>query len=320
MTTPTPSSPPHDGPPARVVVVGSTNADLLARVAAHPAPGETVLGESMDVLPGGKGANQAVAAARLGSPTALVGAVGDDAFAEPALAGLREAGVDLSALAVRSGTTGIALVTVAADGENSIVVIPGVNATVDADAVRAHHDVVAHAAVVVLQGEIPRSGIEQAARATRGRLVVNLAPVIDVDPDVLLAADPLVVNEHEAALVARALGASDGAPDGAGTDEAVVTALLARGVRSVVMTLGPRGALVGARDLLVPVPSPRVDAVDTTGAGDAFVGALAHGLAAGDDLVTAARFAARVGAFAVRSVGAQSSYPGRADELPEVTA
>nr|WP_171783100.1 ribokinase [Isoptericola halotolerans] len=318
---------PHDGPHARVVVVGSTNADLLARVAAHPAPGETILGERLDVLPGGKGANQAVAAARLGSPTALVGAVGDDAFAEPALAGLREAGVDLSALAVRTGRTGVALVSVSADGENSIVVIPGVNATVDADAVRAHHDVIGRAAVVVLQGEIPRAGIEEAARAARGRLVVNLAPVIDVDTEVLLAADPLVVNEHEAALVAHALGAADGSGNGAaapaaedGSDEAVVTALLARGVPSVVMTLGARGALVGAGDLLEQVPTPRVDAVDTTGAGDAFVGALAHGLAGGDDLVTAARLAARVGAYAVRSVGAQSSYPGLGDELPEVTA
>ncbi|WP_277212648.1 ribokinase [Isoptericola croceus] len=321
MTATTPAAPPPDGPHA-VVVVGSTNADLLARVGVHPAPGETILGERMDVLPGGKGANQAVAAARLGSPTALVGAVGDDAFAEPALAGLREAGVDLSALAVRSGATGVALVAVAADGENSIVVIPGVNATVDADAVRAHRDVVGAAAVVVLQGEIPRSGIEEAARATRGRLIVNLAPVIDVDADVLLAADPLVVNEHEAALVAAALGAADGATPATedGSDEAVVTALLARGVRSVVMTLGARGALVGAGDLLEQVPTPCVDAVDTTGAGDAFVGALAHGLASGDDLVTAARFAARVGAYAVRSVGAQSSYPGLGDELPEVTA
>jgi ribokinase len=183
----------------------------------------------------------------------------------------------------------------------------------------------AGAAVVVLQGEIPRSGIEAAARTARGRLVVNLAPVVDVDESVLLRADPLVVNEHEAELAARMLGVApslspsvDPVETTADGEEAVVRGLLARGVRSVVLTVGPRGALVGQGDDVVHVPSPRVHAVDTTGAGDAFVGALARGLAAGDGLVDAARTAARVGAFAVRSPGAQASYPGPGDELPQV--
>ncbi|WP_448060478.1 ribokinase [Cellulomonas hominis] len=305
-----------------VVVVGSVNVDLLVQVDEHPTPGETVLGRSLSVLPGGKGANQAVAAARLGARTALVGAVGTDQFAEPALAGLRAAGVDLGALAVVDGQTGVALVTVDAAGENDIVVIPGVNATTDAAAVARREDLVAGAAVVVVQGEVPRSGTEAAARIARGRLVVNLAPVIAVDRAVLVAADPLVVNEHEAALVLRAL---DGDPEAevpvlAGPEDEVrvAAALLAHGIRSVVLTVGARGALVVDARGAVRVPSARVTAVDTTGAGDAFVGALAHRLAAGDDLVTAARFAARVGAFAVQAAGAQPSYPTAADDLPQV--
>ena len=361
------------GPPAAhgrtgVVVVGSVNADLLTTVDQHPRPGETVLGRTLDVLPGGKGANQAVAAAQLGAQTALVGAVGSDQFAEPALAGLRAAGVDLGAVTAVEGSTGVAQVTVSADGENAIVVIPGANASVDDVVVDAYAELVGEAAVVVVQGEIPRTGIEAAARHTQGRLVVNLAPVVDVDREVLLAADPLVVNEHEAALVLAMLDASSGpveaassgtpssgaeVPDGVATgssttgkattgsapeetepedtavetdrgtaddEQRVVDALLAHGVPSVVLTVGARGALVVDGSGTTLVPSPRVEAVDTTGAGDAFVGALAYRLSEGDGLVEAARLAARVGAYAVRGSGAQPSYPWAGDPLPETIA
>ncbi|MFD6177658.1 MULTISPECIES: ribokinase [unclassified Isoptericola] len=304
--------------PATVVVVGSANADLLARTTVHPAPGETVLGRDLQVLPGGKGANQAVAAARLGARVAFVGAVGDDEFAQAATSGLRDAGVDLSGLVVVPGGTGVAVVTVAADGENAIVVVPGANAAVDAAQVRRHADLLAAAAVVVLQGEIPRDGIEEAARLAGGRVVVNLAPVIDVDAAILRRADPLVVNEHEAH---GALGLLERGAPAAGaelTDEDVVGALRRLGVPSVVLTRGAQGALVAGPgvDGVVVVSSPRVDAVDTTGAGDAFVGALAGELAWGRGLVDAARLAARVGAFAVRGSGAQPSYPRVGDELP----
>lgn len=366
------------GPPAAhgrtgVVVVGSVNADLLTTVDQHPRPGETVLGRTLDVLPGGKGANQAVAAAQLGAQTALVGAVGSDQFAEPALAGLQAAGVDLGAVTAVEGSTGVAQVTVSADGENAIVVIPGANASVDDVVVDAYAELVGGAAVVVVQGEIPRTGIEAAARHTQGRLVVNLAPVVDVDREVLLAADPLVVNEHEAALVLAMLDASSGlgeaassgtassgaeVPDSVATasattgdattgeattgsapeetepeetavetdrdtaddEQRVVDALLAHGVPSVVLTVGARGALVADGSGTTLVPSPRVEAVDTTGAGDAFVGALAYRLSEGDGLVEAARLAARVGAYAVRGSGAQPSYPWAGDPLPEPVA
>jgi ribokinase len=303
---------------SRVVVVGSVNADLLTQVAVHPAPGETVLGRSMSVLAGGKGANQAVAAARLGAEVAFVGAVGDDSFAGPATAGLRAAGVDLSALATVPGPTGIALVTVSADGENSIVVISGANAAVAADTVSAHAATLAGADVVVLQGEIPRAATETAARLARGRVVLNLAPVIELSADVVRRADPLVVNEHEARLALSHLGG----PDVPGDDHAAAArALTSAGVTSVVITLGSAGAVVATRSgegEVATVPSPKVSAVDTTGAGDAFVGALASRLAAGDGLLDAARLAARVGAYAVTGVGAQSSYPSSTDALPEV--
>lgn len=312
--TPTPSAPvPH---PSSVVVVGSVNADLLTRTEVHPAPGQTVLGRDLRVLPGGKGANQAVAAARLGARVTFVGAVGDDEFADPATSGLREAGVDLDRLAVVPGGTGVAVVTVAADGENSIVVIPGANAAVGSDAVRRHADLLAAADVVVLQGEIPRDGIETAAGLARGRVVVNLAPVIDVDPEVLRHADPLVVNEHEAHGALGLLSGAGAVGEGL-ADQDVVARLRAAGVPSVVLTRGAQGALVaGADDDCVAVPSPRVEAVDTTGAGDAFVGALAAELARGSALADAARLAVRVGAFAVRGSGAQPSYPWAGDDLP----
>jgi ribokinase len=219
------------------------------------------------------------------------------------------------------GPTGSAIVTVSADGENSIVVIAGANAAVAAETVSAHAATVAGADVVVLQGEIPRAATETAARLARGRVVLNLAPVIELSADVVRRADPLVVNEHEARLALSLLGGPDVPED---DHAAAARALTEAGVTSVVITLGSAGALVAARSgqgevvVVTTVPSPKVSAVDTTGAGDAFVGALASRLAAGDELLDAARLAARVGAYAVTGTGAQSSYPSSTDALPEV--
>lgn len=298
-----------------IVVVGSVNADLVVRVPAHAAPGETVLADSMTVLPGGKGANQAVVAARLGGDVALVGAVGTDAFAATALRGLRRAGVDLTAVATVPGPTGVAMVSVDDDGENVIVVVPGANGSVDAAAVQRHAGLVAGAAVVVLQGEIPTAGSEAAARAATGRVLLNLAPVVPVVREVLALADPLVVNAGEAwRLLTEA-----GRPVPEGEPFAVVEELSELGPRSVVLTLGGAGAVVldGADgDGPVAVPSPAVDVADTTGAGDAFVGALAWRLAEGDALADAVGTAVRVGAFSVTTDGAQPSFPTADDELP----
>ena len=311
-------------PTGTVVVVGSLNVDQVVTVDRHPAPGETLVATSFALLPGGKGANQAVAAARRGAPTVMVGSVGRDGAAQVATSLLADSGVDVTHVSAVDVPTGLATVTVDRTGENTIVVVPGANASTGAEAVLAASDTVASAAVVVLQGEVPADGIAAAATAATGRVLLNLAPVVPVGRQVVLAADPLVVNEHEAALVLAQLVPGTAVP---ADEAALVGALRSLGIRSVVVTLGARGALVsdgehddaaGDRPVVVAVPSPRVTAVDSSGAGDAFVGALAAGLAAGEPLLEAARQAVRVGAFAVQGVGTQPSYPTLDDELPRV--
>ena len=296
-----------------IVVVGSINADLMVTVERHPAPGETVPGTGGTISPGGKGANQALAAALMGGDVALIGAVGDDDNAHLALRYLKEAGVNLEHVATRGDVTGLAVVAVDARGENNIIVIPGANGEVDSAILADAADIIENAEVVVLQGEIPVETIAEAARMTKGQLVVNLAPV----------------NEYEGELaleLLREAGIAEGT-DGAGANAADTTAdtagfvalakaLLAAGVPSVVMTIGAGGAVIATAEGTVTVPSPEVKVVDTTGAGDAFVGALATRLAAGDSLEDAARFAVRMGAAACTKAGAQSSYPRSAADLP----
>ncbi|MCO5991812.1 ribokinase [Actinoallomurus rhizosphaericola] len=283
-----------------VLVVGSVNADLVVRVDRRPAAGETVLGSDLATYPGGKGANQAVAAARLGGRVAFLGRVGTDGQGDFLRNALRGDGVDIAHLITTPGPSGVALITVGPEGDNSIIVSPGANGRVTEEDVAAAGPLFAAASVVSLQMEVPLDAVLAAARAAEGagaRVVFNLSPPAAVPDELLALCDPLVVNEHEAAF----LGASD--PVG----------LLARGPRSVVITKGADGAIVADADGVTEVPSPRVEAVDTTGAGDAFTGALSWRLARGDALADAARFAARVGAAAVRVAGAQSSFPRPAD-------
>lgn len=170
----------------RIVVVGSINADLNVHVVRHPKPGETLLGSGGNITAGGKGANQAVAAALQGVQVAFIGAVGNDTYVEPALEYLKSSGVDLSAVATTQETTGLAVITIAADGENNIVVVPGANALVTAEMVASHGSLLADAGIVLLQGEIPADGFKEAVHQTTGRVVVNLAPVIEVDREALL--------------------------------------------------------------------------------------------------------------------------------------
>ena len=297
-----------------LTVVGSINADLTSRVKRHPNPGETLLGSGGGITAGGKGANQAVAAAYLGANVAFVGAVGKDPYIEPALKHLRDSGVDLSHVAEVDDTTGLAIITVSDDGENTIVVIPGANAHVDSAFVQERTAPIEQADIVLLQGEIPADGFAAAVASASGRVIVNLAPVVEVDKKALLAADPLLANEHEAGLILDQLGvkASSDAP------KDLAQSLIDAGFNSVVLTLGAEGALVATGGELVDIPTPKVTAVDTTGAGDAFAGALCARLLAGDELVQAATFAARVGATSTLRNGAQASYPKEADVLGEV--
>lgn len=290
-----------------VLVIGSANADLTVRVDRRPGPGETVPGTDLVESAGGKGANQAAAAARLGARTALLAKVGDDAFGELLLDAQRAAGTEVRHVLVEPGArTGTAMIVVGPDGDNQIVVSPGANARLSAADVRAARDVVAAAAVVSLQWEVPEETVAAAvdvAREAGVRVVLNPSPVPDaLRAGLLAAADPLVVNEHEAQ---RLSGVSGGDP------AEWARALRARGARSVAVTLGGEGALVlDAEGVPVRIPGVRVEVVDTTGAGDAFTGALAAQLAGGTSLEEAARFAVRVAAVSVTRAGAQPSYPG----------
>ncbi|MGH3321062.1 MAG: ribokinase [Streptosporangiaceae bacterium] len=300
----------------RVVVVGSINADLVVRVEHHPRPGETVLGGDVHRYPGGKGDNQAVAAARLGADVAFVGCVGSDEAGGMLAANLRDAGVDPRTLRVDDGApSGVALIDVEAAGENTIVVSPGANMRVAPGHVDAAFDALGDVAVACLQCELPPETVHHAARAAAGRgvrVVLNAAPPMPLEADVLSVCDPLVVNVHEAAYL---LGGS--VREGDGGAERTVERLRRRGPRSVVVTLGKGGAVGHDRRGVFRLPAPAVEALDTTGAGDAFTGALAARLAEGSDLREATAFAVKVGAAAVRAHGAQGSFPTR-DEIAKL--
>ncbi|GGN54406.1 ribokinase [Streptomyces albiflavescens] len=286
-----------------LLVVGSANADLVIGVERRPAAGETVLGSDLAVHPGGKGANQAVAAARLGARTALLARVGDDAHGRLLLDSQREAGVDTEGVLVGGAPTGVALITVDPSGDNSIVVSPGANGRLTPEDVRAAGSLFQASRVVSAQLEIPLETVVEVVRglAPGSRFVLNPSPPRPLPTEVLAACDPLIVNEHEARVIAgTALGDSP---------EDWATALLALGPRSVVVTLGAEGALVASAEGIARVPSVKVEAVDTTGAGDAFTAALAWRLGRGESPEEAAGYAARVGAAAVTRPGAQESFP-----------
>jgi len=293
----------------QVVVVGSANADLVLDIDHRPAPGETIIGSDVVTTPGGKGANQAVAAGKIGGAVAFVGCVGDDDHGALLRDSLASAGVRLDHLRTVDAPTGTATIMVTPDGENSIIVSPGANGHVTRAVLGETRGTWDEAAVVVLQLEIPLESVELVATGARGRVVLNAAPAAPLPPEVLAAADPLVVNESEAAfLLQDAAGTAHDAEDTA-------RALLGLGPRSVVLTLGSEGSVVaevtgddGAAEV-ARVPAVRVRAVDTTGAGDSFVGALAVELAGGASLERAAGLATRVAAVAVTRRGAQTSFP-----------
>lgn len=303
-----------DGPPTRgqasgdprIFVVGSINADVFAHVTRHPAPGETVLGSGGQIRPGGKGANQAVAAALAGAPVIMIGAVGRDAYGSSALTRLRDT-CDVRWVRQIDGPTGMALITVAGSGENSIIVIPGANAMVGQQDL-SRLDELGPDDILILQGEVPVQASAEAARiaSSRGaRVLLNLAPVTSFPPEVLRLADPLIVNEHEAAGALRILRGPCH-PDW--TAEKSIHELLAQGIPSVIVTLGEVGLLVGTSEV-THLPPKTVTAVDTTGAGDAFVGACAAALLTGKQLLEAAEEANLFAAQSVTRNGAQDSYP-----------
>ncbi|MEN0104228.1 MAG: ribokinase [Curtobacterium sp.] len=271
-----------------IVVVGSLNADLVVRTERFPKPGETLHGSDLAILPGGKSANQAVAAGRLGGTVRMIGAVGDDGNGALLRDSVAAAGVDTTHVAVREGVaTGTAVITVDAQGENTIVISGGANATLTPDDVPA--DALDGATVLGLCLEVSIDVVLAAARAAHEAgvtVLTNLSPFGDVPRELLDLTDVLLVNEHEAELLGD------------------------HGVARSIVTRGGDGSIVHDGDAApVEVPAIPVEAVDTTGCGDAFMGAVALRLAAGDDLAEAARFAAAVGAYAATGAGAQASYP-----------
>jgi ribokinase len=289
---------------ADVVVLGSANVDVVLAVERIPAPGETVLATEHARHPGGKGLNQAIAAARAGAETAFLGAVGNDDGGELLAATMADAGLDVGLLRKADDPTGTALITVDAQGENAIVVAPGANATMirlSADEAAA----IERAAVLVMQLEVPVSIVVQAARVARkagARVILNAAPARPLDAALLETVDVLVVNQHEARLVAAA---ADGAPLDA------VRSGLAQRVPVVVVTLGERGARWFGAEGTGSMPAPRAQVVDTTGAGDAFTGVLAAGLADGLPWPDAVRRGVVAGSITVESPGAVPSIPTR---------
>ncbi|WP_329217595.1 ribokinase [Streptomyces sp. NBC_01485] len=294
-----------------LLVVGSANADLVIDVERRPGAGETVLGGDLAVHPGGKGANQAVAAARLGARTALLARVGDDAYGRLLLDSQRAAGVDTVGVLVGGAPTGVALITVDPSGDNSIVVSPGANGRLTPEDVRAAAPLFHTSRVVSAQLEIPLETVVEVVKVVRdlapgSRFVLNPSPPRPLPAEVLAACDPLIVNEHEAKVL---LGEAGGSPSGGEEPEDWARVLLAKGPKSVVVTLGSRGALVASAEGVARVASVKVDAVDTTGAGDSFTAALAWKLGTGSSLAEAAAYAARVGAAAVTRRGAQESFP-----------
>ncbi|MFP7695877.1 ribokinase [Trueperella sp. LYQ143] len=400
MTSPTPI--PHRS----VVVVGSINCDITLQVSEHPTPGETVLAHNSQRNSGGKGANQAVAAGIMGTPAIMIGAIGADDNGRFVTAELEKRHVDLQHVITTESPTGSAYVTVSDSGKNSIVVVRGANAEVIPERLTQCRSVIDAAEVVVTQGEIPAQTINWLAQVVRGRLIVNLAPVVPVARETILRADPLIVNEYEARDLLAALNTElvrtehpdhsgelpapitrladpharladpitcpslvtdaqnltpnlassptemspdmaavspdlQGIPDEIAVcgsaipecasvkravangevvadelaDHELAQALYASGISSVVVTLGKQGASYADAQGSGLIGSPQVHVVDTTGAGDAFVGALAAALASGYCLAQATAIGAASGAYACQALGAQASYAHSCEQL-----
>ncbi|KFL31307.1 ribokinase [Devosia riboflavina] len=290
-----------------ITVFGSTNLDQVGTVTRLPRPGETVAGGTFSMAPGGKGANQALAARRAGAEVRHVSAVGDDAFAEMALHLLKDSGVDLSGLSKAETATGIAMIFVDAAGENVIAVLPGANGTISATDADRHLGNLTASDTLLVQQEIPQAATRRAleiARSKGARSVLNTAPFLADTADLAPLADIVVANETEFSFLT-------GRPI---TDlDAAATAWVQRTGRTIVVTLGPEGAYARTPQGRFSVPAHRVEPVDTVGAGDTFCGYLAAGLDAGLSLEEAMQRAAIAGSLACCSAGAQPAIPTKAE-------
>lgn len=288
----------------RILVLGSLNADLVVRAERLPALGETLSGEDLEIFPGGKGANQAVAAARLGAPTSLVGAVGQDAFGDLLLDAQRQAGVDCSGVQRTQRATGVALITVLPGGQNSILLSPGANQAVTGRQAQAACASLAPGDFLLCQLETRLEAVAAAldtARRQGAATLLDPAPARDLPAELVHAVDILTPNETEAA-------ALTGLPEGA-APEVQAAALLQRGPGAVILKRGSRGSYTASGSMRFSTPAMQVEAVDTTAAGDVFNAALAAALCRQETLAAAVQFATAAAAISVTRRGAQPSAP-----------
>ncbi|HKW28732.1 MAG TPA: ribokinase [Verrucomicrobiae bacterium] len=294
---------------SKIVVVGSSNTDLIIKLDRIPRPGETVLGGEFSTAAGGKGANQAVAAARAGGGVTFIARVGCDSMGEQAIAGFVRDGINVDYIVRdKAKPSGVALIFVAQDGENSIAVASGANERLSPTDVKRAAKVICGARVLVLQLETPLNTVRMAAElaAKAGvKVLLNPAPARKLPDTLLKQVDLLTPNEGEAEMLTGIRVRDRNAAARA------AKALLARGVENVIITMGSRGAFVAGREVRQMIPAYRVKAVDTTAGGDVFNGALAVALAEGRSLLEAARFATAAAAISVTRLGAQTSAPTR---------
>lgn len=298
-----------------IIVIGSSNTDMVIRTRKMPRPGETVLGGDFMMNHGGKGANQAVAAAKLGGPTMFIGKVGNDVFGRQTIEMLRGVGIDVSHLGVSETLpSGIALINVDDSGENSIAVASGANADLSAADIDAAEEAIKNAALIITQLESPLETVAHAARLAKKHgvpVILNPAPAPAKPlPEELMAnIDILIPNETEAEIISG-IEITDPA-----SELEAINKIHAMGVKTVIFTLGSDGALVCENGECEKIPSFKVKAVDTTAAGDTFCGALCVALSEGKPIADAVRFANRAASISVTRMGAQQSIPTR-DELP----
>jgi ribokinase len=292
-----------------IVVVGSINTDLVSTTGRIPAVGETVIGNDFHIHPGGKGANQAVAVARLGYPVQLIGRLGNDAFGTQLRSHLESSGVNIGGVATSNGTSGVAVIVVSEKGENSIIVTPGANARVTPQDIEANLYSIRNAGIVLAQLEIPLETVDYLATVCAREgvpLILDPAPAADLPPRIFDRIAWLTPNESEATFY---VGETELAPNGHLPDE-IAKELLSKGSHGVALKMGERGVYLASQDISgTLIPAFKLRAVDTTAAGDAFNGGFATGLMLGKSPAESARFASAVAGISVTRSGAQPSMP-----------